>query len=637
MEERKQSDPSRVWAEYKAGAQFKAQLGKKGLYEQNKANERMYVGDQWYGVNCGDDRPLVRYNVIKRIGDYKMAVVGASPITVNYTADGIPNTLELQERTRELKDRVIGEQGINGIGVNTPFCEGPATDSEINVIMSAMSDYFRTTAERLKFDDLKETALRNAYCTGTGILYTWWDDRIRTGLYADISRRTPIKGDIACEVLDIENVYFGDPNLDDVQGQPYILIAQRKSVKELRRDARRNKRPREEIERIAEDGDTEYMAGQRGEDEPLESRKATVLTKMWKEWNEDGSGYTIKAVQVCRGATIRKEWDMGIRLYPVAKFSWERRHSCVYGDSEITYLIPNQIAINRMITASVWAVMTMGMPIMIANGDIVTGDITNDPGQVIKVFGGESDVAGAVRYVNPPNFSPKFDENIESMISQTMTQAGANDAALGNMRPDNTSAIIAVREAATMPLQMVQNRFYSFCEDVARIWAEFWVMMYGNRSLKVQDESGTWYMPFEAKRYRDLVINARIDVGASTLWSESQSIRTLDNLFDRQVIDAVQYLSRLPKGTVPNVAGLIREMQQAAAPAPEAAAVSGAVGQPGAPDAAMPSEQDVVAALSPDLQEVYNSMPQQARTALIKNVLSQTARTPETMPTGTTL
>ena len=142
-------------------------------------------------------------------------------------------------------------------------------------------------------------------------------------------------------------------------------------------------------------------------------------------------------------------------------------------------------------------------------------------------------------------------------------------------------------------------------------------------------------MPFEAKRYRDLVINARIDVGASTLWSESQSIRTLDNLFDRQVIDAVQYLSRLPKGTVPNVAGLIREMQQAAAP--EAAAAGGAGGQPGAPDAAMPSEQDIVAALSPDLQEVYNSMPQQAKTALIKNVLSQTARTPETMPTGTTL
>ncbi len=166
--------------------------------------------------------------------------------------------------------------------------------------------------------------------------------------------------------------------------------------------------PGEEIERIAEDRDTEYMAGQRGEDEPLESRKATVLTKMWKEWDEDGSGYTIKAVQVCRGVTIRKEWDMGIRLYPVAKFSWERRHSCVYGDSEITYLIPNQIAINRMITASVWAIMTMGMPIMIANGDIVTWDITNDPGQVIKVFGGESDVAGAIRYVNPRTSLPNL-------------------------------------------------------------------------------------------------------------------------------------------------------------------------------------------------------------------------------------
>lgn len=89
--------------------------------------------------------------------------------------------------------------------------------------MTALSDYFKTTAERVKFDDLKEQALRNAYVSGTGVLYTYWDDKIRTGLYADESGTTPIQGDIACEVLDIENVYFGDPNLYDVQAQPISL------------------------------------------------------------------------------------------------------------------------------------------------------------------------------------------------------------------------------------------------------------------------------------------------------------------------------------------------------------------------------------------------------------------------------
>lgn len=112
-----------------------------------------------------------------------------------------------------------------------------------------------------------------------------------------------------------------------------------------------------------------------------------------------------------------------------------------------------------------------------------------------------------------------------------------------------------------MPLQMVQNRFYAFIEDVARIWAEFWVTQYGERALRIEDESGAWYLPFNGDRYRDLLISVKVDVGASTLWSESQSIRTLDNLFDRQVIDAAQYLKRLPKGVVPELSGLLRELE----------------------------------------------------------------------------
>lgn len=54
-----------------------------------------------------------------------------------------------------------------------------------------------------------------------------------------------------------------------------------------------------------------------------------------------------------------------------------------------------------------------------------------------------------MRYVDPPGFSPAFDNNIASLINNTLSQAGATQAALGDIRPDNTSAIIQAREAAT--------------------------------------------------------------------------------------------------------------------------------------------------------------------------------------------
>ena len=76
-------DPKQVEAEYREGIQYKSGIGKRGLYEQNRVNERFMVGDQWHGARCGSDRPLVRHNVIKRIGDYKMAVVSASPVAIN--------------------------------------------------------------------------------------------------------------------------------------------------------------------------------------------------------------------------------------------------------------------------------------------------------------------------------------------------------------------------------------------------------------------------------------------------------------------------------------------------------------------------------------------------------------------------
>ena len=90
------TDPKSVFNEYKNGTEYKASIGDKGIFEQSKKNERFFVGDQWHGAKCGNERPLVRRNVIKRIGDYKISTVAAPSLAVNYSAQCIPNTIEVE-------------------------------------------------------------------------------------------------------------------------------------------------------------------------------------------------------------------------------------------------------------------------------------------------------------------------------------------------------------------------------------------------------------------------------------------------------------------------------------------------------------------------------------------------------------
>lgn len=601
MEEKK-LNPKQIWEEYKNGINFKSGIGIRGLYDQAKMNERFYVGDQWYGAHCGNDRPLLRHNIVKRIGDYKIAMISSNPISVNYTAEGIPNTVGISKDVEKIREGMAEGEEYGGFG------EPQAGEEEINLVMSALSDYFKVTAERLKFDDAKEQVLRNAYISCSGVLHTYWDEDIKTGLYADESRTAPIKGDIDIEVLDVENVYLGDPSIEKLQKQPYIIIAQRKSVKELRAEAKKYGASDFDLDQIKADNDTGYESGDYGDKEQEGTKKAVVITKYWKEKNEKGD-ITVKAIRTCEKVIIRPEWDLKLSLYPLAMFTWERRRNNAYGESEITYLIPNQIAINRMLTASVWAVIMLGMPIMVVDDTVILDEVTNEPGQVLHASGDATAVKGAIQYVTPPNFSPNFDNNIMSLISQTLTQSGANDAALGDMKPENTSAIIAVREAATLPLQTVQNRYYSFCEDVARIWSEFWITKYGKRSIKMVDGGNVWYLTFDGERYRDLLVTAKIDVGGSTLYSEAQTIGTLDNLFDRQVINVMQYLERLPKGTVPDVTGLIKEMQKANEQA-EAMQQQQAL-----------IEGEAIAGLSPEERAMFEQLPPEEQQAMMQNAM----------------
>ncbi|MBQ0083870.1 MAG: hypothetical protein KBS52_03790 [Clostridiales bacterium] len=524
--------PEQIAGEYNTAQLYKDSIGSYGIREQAKINERFFVGNQWYGANCGNSRPLVRHNVIKRIGDYKMSALLSDNVEVRFSAEGVPNTVKNRKAVTEIrKNAALGNNVLSDLN----------SEEKISFVMEALNDYRRTTAHRVKFDSLLCTALKNAYISGTGVIYTYWDDSIETGLYADDAKTTPIKGDIVCETIPIENLCFGDPRETDLQKQPFIILSGNYSGEEVLEQVKRFSP--QNVDRFTESA--EYKDG-----------RVTLLTKLFKEYDKNGVA-SVYAVRTAAGVTVREKWNIGVRRYPLAVFCWETRPDCAYGHSEITYLIPNQIAINRMTTAKVWSVMSSGMPLLLVNGDIVDGDITNDPGQIIKVYGTAEDTENAVKYVSPPSDNLGYADIIEPLIDNTLSASGANAAALGDVAPNNTSAIIELQNAARLPLITLKKRYFAFLEEISGIWAEFWIRVYGNRKLKQVDENGVWYFDFSGKEYENLVLCAEADVYSDTVLSTKDTIELLDKLFDKGIITASQYLKRLPKGTVQSLNELI--------------------------------------------------------------------------------
>lgn len=523
-----------IFAEYESANNFKASMGTKGLFEQSRINERFFIGDQWYGANCGNDRPLVRHNIIRRIGDYKISFLLNEETKIKYSAAGVSDTKNQKRRVKEIRKQLsLGEiKGVENLDKN----------DENSLMLSALSHYANTVAYRVGFANLAEQVLRNAFISGTGLLYTYWDTDAETGLFTK-NTGSKIQGDISCQSLKIENVCFGDPYCESVEEQPYIIIASHMNTADVIVRARRfgaSAIALARIENCQRDG------------------KILVLTKLSKVL-VDGE-IRIFAQQVCRGGILRMPWDTRLHRYPIAKFSWDKRGECPYGESEVTYLIPNQIALNRMITANVWSGMASGMPIMLVNGDTVTGDITNDPGQIIKIYGSNEDVSNAVKYVTPPDFAEKFQGTVDSLIRNTLNQSGANEAALGEMEANNATAIQRLNTAAMLPLQAMRERYHAFLSQVALIWADFWMTQYKNRELEISDENGTWYVPFSAERYKNLRLYAKIETGNYV--DDVRLVEVLTRLYERGEIDAKDYVANLPESVLGDKQELIYSLKE---------------------------------------------------------------------------
>ena len=185
------------------------------------------------------------------------------------------------------------------------------------------------------------------------------------------------------------------------------------------------------------------------------------------------------------------------------------------------------------------------------------------------------DVNSVARIIDPATVSPQIAQFIELAVTQTEESLGATSVALGDTRPDNTSAIIALQRAAATPSELTKQNLYKSIEDLYRIYIDFMAANYGKRYVDVttppevqqaydfiqQQAPAEIPTEFDFSTLRDIPMNLKLDVGASSYYSEIASIQTLDNLLKMNGISVLQYLERIPDGYIPARRELINEIK----------------------------------------------------------------------------
>ena len=501
---RSELSPQKVAKEYEAGLSFNQGID---LYDCVQTNENFFIGKQWEGVKS-NGLPTPVFNFLKRVVLFSVANVSTDNLKLH--AKRLPSSGQLPANMAELLADILNDQF--------------AAIFEYNKMGSCIREF-----------------CRNAAVDADGCAYTYWDPDVDTG--------QPSKGAIRTEVLLNTQVMFGKPNSRDVQSQPYILIERRMLVKDARKRAKTNGKDTELITADDKEGGDPHL-------DQLGGDKVTVLLRLWRD---DKTG-TIHGYECTKNAEIRKEWDLGIKLYPITWMNWDYVQDCYHGQAMITGLIPNQIFVNKLFAMSMISLMTLAYPKVVFDKTKVA-KWSNRVGAAIAVNG---NVDGVAKIIDPASISPQISQFIDIAISYTQKFLGASDVALGDTRPDNTSAIIALQRAAATPMELTKQNLLQSIEDLGRIYMEFMSEYYGTRYVEVTGPNGQGkdIVPFDFSVLKEIPFTVELDVGASSYWSEIASMQTLDNLLMQGKISTVEYLKRLPAGQITDRETLIAVLEQ---------------------------------------------------------------------------
>lgn len=483
-------------------------LYEKGVDHHNRVNmyrscekyHNFYIGDQWAGLKSGDEEFPI-FNFIKPIGKYKISMIAQNQMSIVYSATD-----------------------------NNP---------QLTEICSMLSKFAAAQWEKSKMDTLAWRVIKNAFITGDHYVYGF-DERPPSE-----SVVTDLKPKIKMRLVHKTNVYLADeqnPNLDE---QEYIIISERIPVKRVIEAAKANGIPKDQIDLISSDEETETQIG--------EDKSKEVKSKLGKCTSILFMKKTAGGIEFCRSTKYviyaPKQTIQGLDVYPVVGMRWEEKIGSARGESGVKALIPNQIEVNR--TAARRAIVTkrFAFPSMVYDETkIANPDQLGTAGSTIAVTGGVQAVDNAIKYLNPAQISTDAEKLQGELIDRSRELEGAGDAATGQVDPTKASgeSIKAARDAAAVPLNEQIAAYKQFVEDIALMWYKMWVA-YSPQGLQVSftEDGETVSQTIPAEILKGLDIDIRIDVSPVDPFSKLSQEIALERLFERQAITFEEYISAL--------------------------------------------------------------------------------------------
>ncbi len=487
-----------AWRQYEAGREYKRRCG---LYERIRENERFWRGEQWYGESSELPRPV--FNVVRRVVEHLICSVIAGAVSIVYSDEG---------------ESEVGRAAAEVLGRNAAY-----------------------RWERSRMDRLVRQALTDAAIAGDGVFYAYWDADAETGQVW--------RGEIVTACVDSVNLFVADVNRADIQSQAYVMLSGRARVAELRAEAVAAGMDAEAAAAmIVPDGETGSQAGDMANLELDGEEKATYLIKFTRV------GGQVVFEKLVRGGVIRRG-ETGCRLYPVAYFSWGAVKNSFHGASPISAMLPNQRFLNRAYAMAMKHMTDTAFSKVVYDRSKIP-EWSNGVGEAIAAVGGN--VADAVSVVGVGQMQEGYLDLIENTLRVTKELAGAPDVALGSVSPDNTSAILALQESASVAQEQVRSALYGAVEDLAAIWADMMCAYYPTgRLLPVRDGGGVRYAAVELSALRRAMLVARVEVGEGARYAVSATVSLLSKLLEGGHISLVEYLERLPAHLVLDRQGLI--------------------------------------------------------------------------------
>lgn len=515
----KKPTPELVSKRYDKGVMFNTQIG---LYDTVTENENFFIGKQWEGVEA-NGLPTPVFNFLKRVTLFQIATISSDNLSMQATP------------------------------LNSTSRYGLA---DLEQVTDVINKQFAEIFERNKIVTKVREFMRNAAVDGDGATYSWFDPDMETGQEA--------KGGIVTEIIENTRIIFGNPNERNVQQQPYIIIPMRKQVEYVKNLAEKNGVKKDDIDSIR--ADSEAYGNKM---DALTDDRVSMYIYLYRDFDTG----TIHSYKCTQNVELEEDKDTELKHYPITWMNWDYIQDSYHGQALISQLLPNQKFVNKAFAMAMISLMTTAYPKIVY-------DKTRIPkwdsrvGAAIGVNGG--DMNSIAKIIDPAQISPQISQFIDLAVNYTQNFMGASDAALGDTRPDNTSAIIALQRASNAPLELVKLNMYESIEDLGRIYLDMMRVYYGTRYVQVKFlskqemnnqplgmsiQDTNFNKPFDFSILNEIPMSLKLDVGASSYWSEITTVQTLDNLLMQGKIELVDYLERIPEGYVSKKQELIDKLQ----------------------------------------------------------------------------